>query len=176
MSAQTSVIDIAVDGPLWIWHWIVFDVLQDSIQQISLSVCMFCSLVAYVIVCCYWCQPDMLSVVCDSPTSCCNLYGAWSVMVIVVSLPNNHPMGPWSTVFSLNCYRWPYGNRCKNWWSIIVCVILCCLCTNLLWCLSSLSPPIGFLSKTGITPHTGWLNSSVAGLDKPCPIGVVWIL
>ena len=117
------VIAIALDGPVWIWLWIVFDVFQDSIQWVNLSVCIFCGLVVYVIVCCYWCRPDMLSVACDSPTSCCNLYGVWSVMVIVVSLPNHCPMGPQSTIFSLNCYSWPYWNRCKDWWSIIVCVV-----------------------------------------------------
>ena len=68
------------------------------------SVClysMFCGLVAYVIICCYWCWPGMLSVACDSSTICCNLFGVWLIVVIVVSLSNNHPMGPWSTVFSV---------------------------------------------------------------------------
>ena len=36
--------------------------------------CMFCGLVLYVIICCYWCWPDMLSVAYDFPTSCCDLY------------------------------------------------------------------------------------------------------
>ena len=52
---------------------------------------------------------------------------------------------------------------------------LCCLCTNLLWCSLSVSPPTGFLSMTGITLYTRWLNSNVAWLSKPYPSGVVWI-
>ena len=104
-----NVIAIAVDRPVCICLWVVFDMFQDSIQWISLSVCMFCCLVMYVSICCYWCQLDMLSVVCDPPASCCELYCVWTVMMIVVSFPNNCPMGLWSTVFLLNCYSWPYG-------------------------------------------------------------------
>ena len=135
---------------------------------------MFCCLVAYAIICWYWCWPDIVSVACDSPTSC-DLYGVWLVVVIVVFLPNNCPMGPWFTIVSLNHYSWPYGNRCKDWWSMIFASFLCCQCTNLLWCSLTLSPPIGFLSMTGITLYTGWLNSNVARLSKPCPSGVVQI-
>ena len=47
---------------------------QDSIQWISLSVCISCVLVSYVSICCYRCQLDMSSVACDSPASCCELH------------------------------------------------------------------------------------------------------
>ena len=35
--------------------------------------------------------------------------------------------------------------------------------------------PLVFCLKIGMIPHTGWLNSNVAGLSKPCPSGIVLI-
>ena len=91
----------------------------------------------------------------------------------MVASANYCPMGPWPTVFSLDCYSWSYGNIWKYWWSIIV--ILCCLSTSLLWWLSSQSCLIGLQSKTGMMPWTCLLNITVAGLGKPGPNGIVHI-
>ena len=69
-----NVIAIAVVGPVCMCLWVVFDLFWDSIQWISLSVCMFCGLVMYVGICCYRCWLDMSSVASDSSASCCELY------------------------------------------------------------------------------------------------------
>ena len=82
----------------------------------------------------------------------CILY---DLMMIVIALSNYCTMGPWSPISSLNYYSWPYGDRHKDSWSIIVLVILLCLCIRFLWCSSSLSILIGFLSITGIMPLLG---------------------
>ena len=50
-----------------------------------------------------------------------------------------------------------------------------CLCIKVWWCSSSLSMLIGGLSITGIMPLTRQLNSSIAGLGRPCPSGLVLI-
>ena len=61
------------------WPWLsmivdCFNMVQDGIQWINLFVYMFFCLVTYVLLCCYHCQPDMLSVTCNSSPHCCNLY------------------------------------------------------------------------------------------------------
>ena len=46
------------------------------------------------------------------------------VVMVVVSYVDYCPMGPWSTIFSLDHYSWPYRDRCKDLWSIIVMFML----------------------------------------------------
>ena len=85
-------------------------------------------------------------------------------------------MGPWSSIFSLNLLQltlWGQMQRLVKH-SLFVS-FLPYLCTNLVWCSSSLSTITGFLSIKGITLHTRWLNSIVAWLGIPCPSGVVQI-
>ena len=144
--------------------WVLFIMCTLGVIDIALD--------DYAIICHYWCWPDMLSVACDSPTSYCNLYGIWSVMVIVVSLPNNHH-GPLSSHWTTTVD--PMGMDAKTGEASFFVSFLFCLCSNLLWYSSTLSLPIVFLSMTGITPCTRQLNSSVVGLSKPYPSGVVWI-
>ena len=89
------------------------------------TVCLFVCFtqVVYIFFCCYWCQLDVLLVTSNYSPCCCNFYVIRPDIVIVVALPNHHLMGPWSSIFPLNCYSWPHGDICKDLWSIIVCVI-----------------------------------------------------
>ena len=50
-----------------------------------------------------------------------------------------------------------------------------CLCIKFLRCSSSLYILLGFQFIKGIMPHTGQLNSNIAGLGRPCPSGLVLI-
>ena len=93
--------------------------------------------------------------------------------MILVASAHYCPMSLQSAIFSLDSYSWPYGDKCKNW--VKHQLFFCCLSTSLWWCSTSQSCPIVLQSTTGMKPHTGLLNMSVAGLGKPWPNGVVWI-
>ena len=54
-------------------------------------------------------------------------------------------------------------------------LFLPCLCIKFLWCSSSLSMMIGFLSIRGIMPHTERLNKNVAGLGSHWLSGMILI-
>ena len=69
-----------------------------------------------------------MSVACDYSFCIGDLYLVWLVMMIVITLSNYCTMGPWSPVFLLNHYSWPYVYRHKDSWSIIVWSFLPCLC------------------------------------------------
>ena len=143
-------------------------------SSVAVCLCVF-NLVVYVFFCCYWCQLDLLSVMSNYFPCCCNLYVIWPVVMIVVALPNDHPWdhGPpsshWTTTVD------PMGIDAKTCEVSLFVWFLPCQWINFIWCSSSLSMLTGFLSITGITPCTRWLNSSVARLGIPYPSGVVWI-
>ena len=135
---------------------------------------MFISLVTYVVFCGYRCWFDVLSVACNNSSCVGDLYLVLPVM-IVIALAYYCTIGPWSPIFPLNCYSCPVGIDIKIFEVSLSQSFLSNLCITFLWCSSSLSILIGFLYITDIMPHTGQLNSNVAGLGRPWPSGVVLI-
>ena len=63
--------------------------------------------------CRYRCWYYVLSIACDYSSCFGDAYFVGFVMVIVIALILYGSMGPWCPVFSLNCYRRPYGERNK---------------------------------------------------------------
>ena len=135
---------------------------------------LFCRLVLYVCVHCYCHWLYLVSITCGASAIGCQLYCVQLFMKVVVACAYYSPMSPWSTIFSLDCYSWPYGNTWKRYCSIIVILLLVFLMI-LAWWWSSQSSAKGLQSMTGMMPWTGLLNINVAGLGKPWPNGVVWI-
>ena len=155
-------------------HGFLPNVVKNDIGWIC--VCMFTSLVTHVFFCCYRCWLDVLSLLCNYSSCVGVLYLVWTcyddcdhpcqlLYHGVHSLPSSH----WTTTVD------PVGIDTKIFEVSLFWSFLPCLCIRFLWCSSSLSILIGFLSITGIMLHTGWLNSNVAGLGRPCPSGVVLI-
>ena len=93
----------------------------------------------------------------------------WSPFPVIVPWVHGPPNSHWSTTVD------PMGIDAKTCEASLFVSFLCCLCTNLVWCSSSLSTPTGFLSITGIILCTEWSNSNVARLGKPSPSGVAQI-
>ena len=153
----------------WQWMFLIWSRMASSgsvfVYLFTWLCRKFSAVLGVGLICCLLCViilPVLVTFVC-------------SVVMIVTALVYYCPIGPQSPMFLLNCYSWPYGNRHKHFWSIIASVIFPCLCIKVLWCLSSLCILIGSLSITGIMPLTRWLNSSIAGLGRPCPSGVILI-
>ena len=167
------VIPFVMNSLVWIWMWIFSNVVQNGIEWICL--CVFPSLVAHVVFCCYSCWLDVLSVACDySPCSGdCILYDLlwwlWSPFPTIVPWVHSPPSSHWTTTVD------PMGIDTKICEVSLFGSFLPCRCVSCLWCLSSLSTLTGFPSNTGIIPHTGWLNSNITRLGRPCPSGVVLI-
>ena len=140
----------------------------------SVCMCVF-SLVVYVFFCCYWHQLDVLSVTCNySPiVVTCMLYDLlwwlWSSLPTIIPCLHGPLFSHWTATVD------PMRIDAKTCEASLFVSFLLCLCINFIWCLSSLSTLIAFLSITGITPHTRWLNRNIARLGRPCPSGVVWI-
>ena len=97
------------------------------------------------------------------------LWWLWSPFSIIIPWVHSPPSSHWTATVD------PMGIDAKTCEASLFVSFLPCLCTNLVWCSSSLSTITSLLSITGITLHTGWWNSNLAGLGKPCPSGVVWI-
>ena len=93
----------------------------------------------------------------------------WSPFPTIVPWVHSPPSSHWTTTVD------PMGIDTKTCEASLFLSFLLCLCISWTWCLSSLSTITDFLSITGITPHTWWLNSNVARLGRPCTSGVVWI-
>ena len=83
------------------------NMVQNDIEWICLCDCVFPSLVVHVVFCCYRCWLDVFSFACDYFSSSCNFYLIQLVVVILIALSDNCPMGSQSPVFPLNCYSWP---------------------------------------------------------------------
>ena len=110
---------------------------------------------------------------CDASAIGCELYCVWLIVVVMVACANYSPMSPWSAIFSLDHYSWPYGDTWKYWWGIIG--ICCCLSMSLLWWSSSQSLMRSLWSITGMMLQTCLLNINLAGLCKPWPNGIIQI-
>ena len=141
------------------------------------SVCLFCvfRLVSYVIFCCYGCWLDVMYVTCNYSPCHCNLYVIWLVVMIVSPLLT---IVPWVCSPLSSCWTTtvdPMGIDTKTRDASLFVLCLLCLCINFIWCSSSLSTLTCFLSITGITLYTRWLNSNIAGLCRSCPSGIVQI-
>ena len=97
------------------------------------------------------------------------LWWLWLSFPIIVPWVHDPPSSCWTTTVD------PMGIDTKILEVSLFWSFLPCLCIRFLWCLSSFSIFISFLSIIGILPHTRWLNSNVARLGRPCPSGVVLI-
>ena len=97
------------------------------------------------------------------------LWWLWSPLPTIAPWVHGPPSSHWTATVD------PMGGDAMTCEASLFVSFLLYLCINFIWCSSSLSTLSGFLSITGIIPHTGWLNSNVARLGRPCPSGVVWI-
>ena len=81
------------------------------------------------------------------------LWWLWSPFPTIMLWVHGPPSSCWTATVD------PMGIYAKTCEVSLFGSFLSCLCVRFLWCSSSLSTLIGFLSSTGIILHTRWLNS-----------------